>query len=162
MLFGTFHLFHTNDIAPVGLESAVQRYEKHYPGVTMVIANQLVFVNSAEVAKYHSSEVEARMASWPVPSLVQNLDGTWLGDVDKTYFSKMVDAYLYLGPSELLLVEPRSAEIFSNKTYMAELKRRALIIGDEMTSDQANPEISLTNGRTNTAPLQRSLKSFGW
>jgi hypothetical protein len=140
MLFGTFHLFHTNDLAPVGLESAVQRYEKYYPGVTMVIADQLVFVNSTDVSKYDSSEVEARMASWPVPSLVQNLDGTWLADVDKAYFSKMVDAYLYLGPSDLLLVEPRPAEIFSNKIYMAELKRRALVIGDEMTSAQANPD----------------------
>jgi hypothetical protein len=140
MLFGTFHLFHSNDIAPAGLESAVQRYERYYPGVTMVIADQLVFVNSTDVTKYNNSEVEARMASWPVPSLVQNLEGTWLTDIDKTYFLKMVDAYLYLGPSDLLLVEPRPAEIFSNKIYMAELKRRALIIGDEMTSDQANPD----------------------
>ena len=52
------------------------------------------------------------MASWPVPSLVQDIAGTWLAEVDKTYFSKMVDAYLYLGPSDLLLVEPRPAEIF--------------------------------------------------
>jgi hypothetical protein len=139
MLFGTFHLFHTNDVAPVGLESAVQRYEKYYPHVTLVIADQLVFVNSTDLAKYTNSELESRMASWPVPSLGLNVEGTWLADLDKTYFSKMVDAYLYLGPTDLLLAEPRSAEIFSNKDYVAELQRRARIIGDEMTSDQANP-----------------------
>jgi hypothetical protein len=139
MLFGTFHLFHSNNSAPIGLESAVQRYEKDYPSVTLVIADQMVFYNSIDLAKYNSDELEARMTSWPVPSLVQNIEDTWLADVDKTYFSKMVDAYLYLGPSDLLLVEPRPAEMFSNKDYMAELQRRAAIIGDEVTTDQANP-----------------------
>jgi hypothetical protein len=139
MLFGTLHLFHSNDSAPIGLESAVQRYEKNYPGITLVVADQMVFYDSTDLAKYNKDELEARMASWAVPSLVQDIEGTWLADVDGTYFSKMVDAYLYLGPSELLLVEPRPAEIFSNKGYMAELQRRAAIIGDEMTADQANP-----------------------
>src|SRR5437667_7898461 len=37
---------------------------------------------------------------------------------DKTYFSEMVDPYLYLGPTSLLLVEPGPAEIFLNKDYM--------------------------------------------
>jgi hypothetical protein len=139
MLFGTLHLFHSNNSAPIGLESAVQRYEKDYPGVTLVIADQIVFYDSTDLAKHNKDELEARMASWTVPSIVQNIEGTWLADVDGTYFSKMVDAYLYLGPSELLLAEPRPAEIFSNKEYMAELQRRAAIIGDEMTAEQANP-----------------------
>jgi hypothetical protein len=98
MLFGTFHLFHSNSTAPRGLESAVQRYEKDYPGVTLVIGHQFVFDNSADAAKYNNDELEARMASWPVPSLVQEIGGTWLADVDKTYFSKMVDAYLLSWP----------------------------------------------------------------
>jgi hypothetical protein len=132
MLFGTFHLFHSNKNAPRGLESAVQRYEENYPGVTMVIADQLVFFDSADLAKYNGDDLESRMASWPVPSLVQNIKGTWLADVDRPYFSQTVDAYLYLGPSALLLAEPREAEIFSNKDYMAELQRRSRIIGDEL------------------------------
>jgi hypothetical protein len=137
MLFGDFHLFHSNNTAPAGLESAVQRYEMNYPAVTMVIGTVMVFDNSA--APPANDELEARTASWLIPSLIQNIKGTWLEDMDKYYFSKMVDAYLYLGPSDLLLVEPRPAETFSNKDYMAELQRRAAIIGDELITDQANP-----------------------
>jgi hypothetical protein len=148
MLFGTFHLFHSNNNAPMGLESVVQRYEKDYPGVTLVIADQMVFYNSTDLAKYDGDELEARMGSWPVPSLVQGIKGTWLADVDKTYFSQMVDGYLYLGPSDLLLVEPRPAEIFFNKEYMAELRRRAIIIGDQLTTDQADPQ-KLSDGDFN-------------
>jgi len=140
MLFGTFHLFHSNGSSPIKLESAVQRYEKNYPGVTLVIADQIVFYNPTDFAKYNGRELEAQTTSWPVPSLVQNIQGTWLGDVNKTYFSDMVDAYLYLGPGDLLLVEPRPAEILSNKAYMAELRRRAAIIGDDLLKDLVNPD----------------------
>jgi len=52
----------------------------------------------------------------------------------------MVDAYLYLGPSSLMLVEPRPAEIFSNNGYMEELHRRAAIIEDTFLTDQPNPD----------------------
>jgi hypothetical protein len=138
MLFGTFHLFHSNNTAPIGLESAVQQYERNYPGVTLVIGTVMVFDNSTPPPV--DSELEARMASWPVPSLVQNIKGTWLGDVDKYYFSKMVDAYLYLGPVDFILAEPRPAEIFLNKDYMAELRRRAAIIGDKFVTAQTDPD----------------------
>lgn len=117
------------------------------------------------------------MASWPVPSLVQEVKGTWLGDLlDMTYstgnvtfgvpdggklpagpakakgtfpempdeaefkFSKMVDAYLYLGPRNLLLNEPTPAEIVLDKGYMIELQRRAAIMGGGPMADQTNPE----------------------
>src|SRR5436190_802097 len=59
MLFGTLHLFHSNDNAPIGLQSAVQRYEKAYPGVTLVIADHMVFANSNDLAKANSNEMEA-------------------------------------------------------------------------------------------------------
>jgi len=75
------------------------------------------------------------MASWPIPSLVQDMSSTWLDVLDETHtsggvsvtitvgkdgkrvetrtgpgdvtkeFSKMVDAYLHLGPRDLLLGE---------------------------------------------------------
>jgi hypothetical protein len=138
MLFGDFHLFHSTPNAPEGLESAVQQYEKHYPGVTMVIGGAMVFMFPDSPPD--GDELEARMASWPAPSLVQNIKGTWLWDADKTYFSKMVDAYLYLGPSSLMLIEPRPAEMFSNKSYMEELRRRAAIIGDRFITNQMNPD----------------------
>jgi hypothetical protein len=146
MLFGTAHLFHADDTA-VG-----------------------------PVEKYNG-EFEARMAAWPVPSLVQNMKGTWLLDLlDKTYspgnvffggpdggklpagpvspkgtfaepppeaslkFSQKVDAYLYLGPRDLLLNEPTPAEIFLDKDYMAELQRRAAILGGGPMTDDADPQ----------------------
>jgi hypothetical protein len=115
MLFGEFHLFHGNSTAPRGMESAVEQYEK----LTMVIGGMMVFTDSPPP---DGDNLEARMASWPAPSLVQNIKGTWLWDVNKTFFSKMVDAYLYPGPSSLMLVEPRPGEMFSNKSYMDELR----------------------------------------
>jgi len=93
MLFGTMHLFHSNKLpAPRGLESAVARYEVNYPGVTFVIGTLIVSRNP--IPPSVSDEMIERMASWPVPSLVQNLKGTWLAGVDEYYFSTMADAYL--------------------------------------------------------------------
>jgi hypothetical protein len=45
-----------------------------------------------------NNELQVRMAPRPVPSLVRDVKSTWLGDVDKHYFSKMADAHLGLGP----------------------------------------------------------------
>jgi hypothetical protein len=169
MLFGTAHLFHAESTA-VGI------YEKNYPGVTLVIADHVGFGNWTPAEKYNNG-FEARMASWPIPSLVQQMKGTWLLDLlDMTYssgnimlgvtdggklpagpakakgtfsevppeallkFSEKVDAYLYLGPRDLLLNEPTPAEIFLDKEYMAELQRRTAIMGGEPIADQANPE----------------------
>jgi hypothetical protein len=140
-------------------------YEKDYPGVTLVIADHMGFGNWSPLAKYND-EFEARIGSWPVRSRIQQMTGTWLADLlDMTYssgavvvrkdtggqvsqsqegvirgFSRMVDAYLYLGPRDLLLKEPRPAEIFLNKEYMAEMQRRAAIMGEGPITDQANPE----------------------
>jgi hypothetical protein len=78
MLFGTGHLFHQPGTA-VGL------YEKDYPGMTLVVADHTGFGNWTPLAKYND-EFEARMASWPVPSLVLEMKGTWLADLlDTTY-----------------------------------------------------------------------------
>jgi hypothetical protein len=169
MLFGTAHLFH-------GESTAVGIYEKNYPGVTLVIADHVGFGNWTAAAKYNN-EFEARMASWPVPSLVQQMKGTWLLDLlDMTYssgnivfgvtdggklptgpakakgtfaelppeallkFSEKVDAYLYLGPRDLLLNEPTPSAIFLDTDYMTELERRTAILGGGPIADEANPE----------------------
>jgi hypothetical protein len=169
MLFGTAHLFHVGSTA-VGL------YEKDYPGVTLVIADHMGFGNWTPLDQYNH-EFEARIASWPIPSLVQDMKGTWLADLlDQTYssgnvtfggpdggklpagparpkgtfselpveatakFSDMVDAYLYLGPRDLLLNEPTPAEVFLDKVYMTELQRRAAIMGGGPITDEVNPQ----------------------
>jgi hypothetical protein len=169
MLFGTSHLYHNHDVhAPMSLISAVETYEEDYPGETLVIEDHTGFGNNSPLAKYND-EFESRMASWPIPSLVQDLPGTWLADLlDKTHnlgggavffkagkdgkriesvtdsgdvpVTKLVDAYLYLGPRDLLLKEPRPAEVFLDKDYMAEMQRRAAITGGGPIADQANPE----------------------
>jgi hypothetical protein len=137
MLFGIGHLYHGG--------GAVGLYEKDYPGVTLIIADHIGFYNWSPLAKYND-ELEARMTSWPpwpVPSLVQQLRGTWLADLGVNYFSTMVDAYLYLGPRDLLLSEqsePKPVEIFLDKDYMSELQRRAAIWKASPTKSQANPE----------------------
>lgn len=169
MLFGVAHLYHVGTTG-VGL------YEKVYPGVTLVVADHTGFGNLSPLEQYNS-RFEARMANWPVPSLVPDLRGTWLADLlDATHttgniffgvpesggkipvgpapakgtfsgtpeeaeapLSKMVDAYLYLGPRDLLLNEPTPAEIVLDKKYMAELQRRAAITGVGPMGDEADP-----------------------
>jgi hypothetical protein len=157
MLFGTYHLFRAGN--PAGrLSSAVEQYEKDYPGVTLVIAEHEGFGNWTAITKYND-EFEARLTSWPVPSLVLQMKGTWLADLlDMPYsagafyvkvkegpngkqmqlapvvlkgFSKMVDAYLYLGPRDLQLSEAMPAEIFIDKDYIAELQRRATLLEED-------------------------------
>jgi hypothetical protein len=164
MLFGTLHLYHHHG-GPMLLTSAVETYEKNYPGVTLVIEDHDGFGSRTPVEKYNN-EFESRMAAWPTPSLVEDMAGTWLADLlDKTHtfggilfktgadgkrvytrvtndmsFSNEVDAYLYLGPRDLLLTDPHPAEVFLDKEYMAEMKRRAAIMGEGPLTDQADPE----------------------
>jgi hypothetical protein len=157
MLFGTYHLFRAGN--PAGrVSSAVEQYEKDYPGMTLVIADHEGFCNWTALTK-SNDEFEARMTSWPVPSLVQQMKGTWLADLlDMPYsagafyfkvkegpsgkqtqlapivlkgFSKMVDAYLYLGPRDLQLSEAMPAEISMDKDYIAELQRRAALMEED-------------------------------
>jgi hypothetical protein len=80
------------------------------------------------------------MASWPVPSLVP-FEGTWLGALPATYFPDTedappgahgypgADAYLYLGRRDVLLAEPISVRAALDTAYLAELNRRADLLG---------------------------------
>ena len=128
MLFGTFHLMHGQRM------NAVSTYEKKYPHVTFVIS---------DLGNYDTS----RFASWLSPSLVPT-KGTWLGALSpgdiwsggvrimdckvqigfppelQKPVEEVVDAFLYLGPRDLRLVEPTSADIALDNEYMTELQRR--------------------------------------
>jgi hypothetical protein len=77
MLFGTMHLYHTNQLGPPGLESAVQRYERSYPRTTTFVIGTMI-VSRNPISPQAIEEMNKRMASWPAPSLVQNLKGSWL------------------------------------------------------------------------------------
>lgn len=131
MLFGLRHLVHGD------VNNAVSKYEEHYPGVTYVVAYHRRFERD-------NDRLEARMASWPVPSLMP-FAGTWLGDLDTTYFPDTegmppgqhgypgVDAYLYLGRRDVLRQEPISRAVL-DQDYLAELDRRADLLGEPADS----------------------------
>ena len=137
MIFGVRHLMH-------GSRGAVGVYEASgHAGVTFVVMAHNGFGNHTPLAKY-DDELERRMASWPVPSLV-TLKGTWLDDLAYGYFfpderggriSDRVDGYLYLGRGDALLNQPIPARVVLDKAYMDELQRRALLRGGEVGADR--------------------------
>lgn len=128
MLFGTFHLLHRQKIG------AVSAYEKDYPHVTLVIS---------DLGNYDTS----RLAAWSAPSLMPTR-GTWLGALSPSDIwtpptrmvdckvqngfppelqkpvETVVDAFLYLGPRDLRLMERTPADIALDTEYMTELQRR--------------------------------------
>jgi hypothetical protein len=125
MLFGLRHLMHGH------VENAVTMYEKRYPGVTYVVAYHRRFERD-------NDRLEARMASWPVPSLV-SFEGSWLGALDASYFPDTedgdlgVDGYLYLGRRDVLRQEPISRALLDHD-YLAEIDRRADVLGEPADS----------------------------
>jgi len=141
MLFGVVHLMHGVNVPPPG--NAVTIYEKDHPHVTFVINNL------ADDFNLPASAVN-RFANWPAPSLAL-AKGAWLGgmelanvfpvpfslnqDCQPVYnfpqqkpMADLVDAFLYLGPSDLMLAEPIPADVALDTGYMTKwLWRSALI-----------------------------------
>jgi hypothetical protein len=125
MFFGTGHTRHNG--------GAVGIYEKNYPNVTFTITDHRGFAKD-------NDELERRMASWPVPSLTP-ITGTWLGDLDSSYFCLPgdaplppgkgypgIDGYLYCGPRDFLLHQPLSAGAILDRAFTAEREQRATTI----------------------------------
>jgi hypothetical protein len=144
MLFGIFHLVHISDPR---FASAVTIYEKDYPNLTFVISDLGTFGTDSP------DMFSGPLASWPIPSLVRT-KGTWLGALDLSHFfpppitidkdcgvhlemtkdletptQDLVDAFVYLGPPDLRLKEQMPADIALDVDYMAELQRRAALLG---------------------------------
>jgi hypothetical protein len=143
MLFGTFHLFHMNDVGG----SAVSRYEKDYPNVTLVISELGIFDTDLPFLS------DSKFVNWPIPALAR-AKGTWLGALDLSHFlppptritedctvhnefpkhlqkpmEDLVDAFLYLGPPDLRLREKIPADIALDSSYRAEFQRGAAMFG---------------------------------
>lgn len=135
LFFGINHVRHRAG-------SAVGMYEeKGYEGVTYVIDDHHGFGNNDPALGADNDELEARMEEWPVPAIME-VEGSWLDDLDAAYFNQPpgeeptdpkgppgVDAYLYVGPRDQLLREPRSAQALLDEAYMAELEDRATRLG---------------------------------
>jgi hypothetical protein len=142
MLFGTFHIMHRAG------GSAVSIYEKDFPNLTYVISDLGYF--DADLPTLFSGS----LASWPIPSLARS-KGTWLGALGLSHFlppplminkdecivrnefpkqlqkpmEDLVDAFLYLGPQDLRLVEPIPADIALDIDYRMESMRRDALPG---------------------------------
>jgi hypothetical protein len=169
MLFGTFHLFHGIYFAGSGPRSgpgsAVSIYEKNYPNLTFVISDFGFFDLKS------SAPSSNQFADWPVPSLTL-AKGTWLGALDLSHFlpppliiedncntrnefpkevqkpmEELVDAFLYLGPTDLILREQMPADIALDTDYMAESERRLPLQGfppESFTSKEFNERMVRT------------------
>jgi hypothetical protein len=135
MLFGINHMRHRPG-------TTVGQYEERgYDGVTYVIDDHQGFGNQDPTLSQDNDELEARMADWPVPSIVE-IEGTWLADLDTPYFNDPlpgddggkgnpgVDAYLFVGPRDGLLREARSAQAMTDEDYLAELNEIADRLGE--------------------------------
>jgi hypothetical protein len=135
ILYGGGHLNH-------GVKQmAMGRFEEKHPGVTFVIAlyaGARAGVRCGAPAVVDGRSIEARMTSWPVPSLART-KGTWLADFARTQFMSPpfppltpgvdpIDAFLYLGRPDLLLGEPPSVYAFLDKDFIGELQRRGTVM----------------------------------
>jgi hypothetical protein len=127
LLFGVAHVQHDGGAAGI--------YEHDYPGAGFVIADHRGFAADNDA-------LEQRMAGWPVPSLAR-MAGTWLGELDSSYYSEPagqsgypgVDGYLYEGPRDFLMHQPISAWTALNADYIAELQRR-----NDITQGPGSPQ----------------------
>jgi hypothetical protein len=144
ILCGVGHLYH-------GEGTAVSDYEKKYPGRTLVVETHSGFAAFIDLERGH--QLEARMGTWPIPSLVP-IQGTWLADLDLPYFlwpfpkslwgagksiSTLADAYLYLGPGDSLTWEKYPDSILNDQAYMAELAQRFGMNVENLRKRNAQP-----------------------
>ena len=168
MLFGVFHLIH----GPSDDSVAVASYERDYPNVTFVICDLTFFRADLQGSSRNP------FAAWPVPSLTL-AKGTWLGALDISHFfpppiwfdkdckvvnefhnadlrtpmAKLVDAFLYLGPTELALKEQMPADIALDADYMKEMHRRDTLIGDPEATTKTQKELDESIVKSAETPL---------
>jgi hypothetical protein len=168
MLFGVFHLMH----GPSDDSVAVASYERDYPNVTFVICDLTFFRADLQGSSRNP------FAAWPVPSLTL-AKGTWLGALDISHFfpppiwfdkdckvvnefhnadlrtpmAKLVDAFLYLGPTELALKEQMPADIALDADYMKEMHRRDTLIGDPEATTKTQKELDESIVKSAETPL---------
>jgi hypothetical protein len=162
MLFGLMHLLHGLPMNPSRIEipmraTAVTLYEQTYPGLTFVVIPHRGFGTYSNL-EGENGELEARMRSWPKPSLIP-VTGTWMAALGVADFFQVpetwkdrplagfVDAYLYLGPRDSLSRESTPSSILDDMQYVGELRRRAALGGstfsrfdpDAIRKADANP-----------------------
>jgi len=160
LLAGMFHLMRVDPFDPHPgwkrePETVTRILDREHPGATFVI-NPHFGIGFQE----HLPEVEARLASWPVPGFAP-IRGTWLGQLSaavafggwpikmigpdgtvtspvarsSVILSDMVDGYLYLGPSAAYTwSEPDFTPV--DDEDRAEVERRAALFGEPMRPEE--------------------------
>jgi hypothetical protein len=161
MLYGGAHLWHGLRGDTPGWLNAMGYFESKHPGVTFVV---FPYVGARQRVQCGlpipttGVSVETVMSSWPVPSLVRT-KGTWLEEFAKAeLWSRQtllesqfglrlldrsvnpVDAFLYLGPPDLLLATQPSLYGFGDKDYVTELRRRQTAAGGSGTDARTDPD----------------------
>jgi hypothetical protein len=163
MFYGGAHVWHGSrgDAGP-GYQNAMGIFEAKHPGVTFVVFPYMGGRQRTRCSPRASTEaaaLETKMVSWPVPSLART-KGTWLEDfaksdawnplqtmvaarlgktlIDST--ATAVDAYLYLGPPDLLLAKQPLAFTFVDTNYLTELHRRQIAVGAGTNDPRTVPE----------------------
>ena len=136
--------------------SSVELIERAYPRSVIVIQPYTGIQMRDACAS--DSTIDARMQSWPVPSVVR-VGNTWLADVVRqergsrpafTMFGSVsardsaaapIDAYLYLGPPRLLLREFPSVFTFADTAYLTLLHQRQRNMGIQPVDQRTNPSV---------------------
>jgi hypothetical protein len=142
--------------------NAMGIFETKHPAVTFVVMPYLGASLRARCglpATVAGIDIGTKMSAWPVPSLVRS-KGTWLEDFGKAEMRTPlmtvmaaqlgkriidssaipIDAYLYLGPPDLLLATMPSVFTFADKDYLAELHRRQIAVGQSGTDPRTDPD----------------------
>jgi hypothetical protein len=126
MLFGMAHLVRGAPAPDPALAqftisaSAVSRFERNYPGAIFVIGVDYPVIGCGARAGTGPAALAGDTRSWPVPALVRAKSAA-------STSLALVDGYLYLGPPDFLLREPRPASVFVDAPFMAELRRRTTL-----------------------------------
>jgi hypothetical protein len=167
VLCGVGHLFHTD----VSRGTAVSVYERSYPGRTFVIMTHDGF--AAFIDFDRGKQLEARMLSWPRPSIVP-IKGTWLADLDLPYFmwpfprrmagesiADKADAYLYLGPGNSLTYEKTPASILDDDAYMAQVSKRFAIDASSLRRRNDDPALFTTADRQEARQFAPGVECVG-
>lgn len=151
MFYGGAHVAHGVRKPEPGWGMAMEYFESKHPGVAFVVT-PYVGATAGRLpcgapAKTGNVDVDARMSSWPVPSLARVKD-TWLSDLTARRNSlppgvagrpglqslagvDPADAVLYLGPPRLLLAQLPSVITFADTAYLTMLRdRQELSTGD--------------------------------
>jgi hypothetical protein len=146
LFFGSGHLIRHRHRLQRGLTIEV---EKQHPGAVFVVKPHDGFGERNE-------ELEKRLTAWPKPGLAL-VKNTWLGDLDAVVaypsakttriltpdggeksglslweglkFQDLMDAYLYLGPKDSVILDTIPPEVQQDEEYQRELQRRRQLSG---------------------------------